>query len=196
MPVSATFVAWDEKFWDYSDFLSEATSQQWVVEHNDEDRRVFELEVESMLRALIPDDLSRLEQSYHRIDWSFKPKDAPCDIHEALIVQSYLADNLDESDVLNQLRDVDWVSGSTAPDSVKLAFASPTPNPPFPQDHLALFINDLKGVVFRMIWNFTREYPNFIRILPTDASILLNEVLFEVGLAILMDKLRSVKLVG
>lgn len=98
---TSSYRKWQSDFW--SDFPGDESLRRWASTYNDQDRRVFELEVEAMVADLVPDDLGRLRQSYDRCDWSTKPRNAVCDLHEALLTAGYLKDILESSDVVSQL---------------------------------------------------------------------------------------------
>lgn len=180
MPQLQSKYWWDVNFWE----RVEGTDSRWTAQCPFEDRLVFELEVEAMVRSCIPKQLHDLRQAYARCNWSDRPAYAICDLEDAVLAASYCEDHLETRDVLGQLKDVDHERDGVlipAP-QVKLSF---------PESDLATFLQGLKYHAVLTAWRFVNQWATFLHELPLVVAASLREQLFEIAVVMLMEKLKS-----
>lgn len=167
-------------FWD----RVEGTDSRWTTRCPFEDRLVFELEVEAMVRSCIPKQLRDLRQAYNRCNWSVRPANAVCDLEDAVLTASYCEDDLEARDVLGQMKDVDHERDG-------VLIPAPRVNLSFPESDLDTFLQSLKYHAILTAWRFVNQWATFIHELPLAVAAALREQLFEIAVVLLMERLKS-----
>lgn len=163
---------WEGTFWD----RVEGTKSKWTTECPFEDREVFELEIEALIEASLPQDLDELRRAYARCNWSERPMNAICDLENAILTGSYMDENLGNREILQQLKGIQLVSRP-----VQL---------PFPEEYLASFLQSLKYHAFLTLWTFIKERNTLLRELPPHLVSALHCELFQLAVRALMQALR------
>lgn len=188
-----------EPLHDWTNFWDDpAGKKSWLSDYPAGDRAAFELEVEGMVGASVPDNLGSLLRSYHACTWTWtvyppnnspvRPRNTTADLHSALRVATYVKEDLEASDVLDQLPG--QIYGITR---IKNGVSIPRPEVilPFPKEHLETFIQDLKAYAALTLRQFAVEYPAFLASLPEEVSSALHEELFELAMLLLSERLQS-----
>lgn len=173
---------WHRQFWENVD----GTDSLWSTNCPTEDRLTFELQIEGRVRSAIPDDLNRLRAAHRRCNWTDRPENALCDLHDALIEVLQNAESLDARDVLKRLHPW-WLCVSPT--------GKRTPAPlvvlPFPEQDLEDFVRELKHQAFITVWRFRGKHHRFLRSLPRHVEAELHSELLEVALREVLDAVRS-----
>lgn len=173
---------WNRQFWENV----EGTDSPWTTCCPTEDRLTFELKVEAMVRASIPEDLDRLRAAYQRCNWTDRPKHAICDVYDALVGALYCGESLEANDVLGQLHDFGTVNSETGE-----TFPPPPVILPFPDLHLEDFVRELKYYAFLTVWQFRFKHHHFLKALPRLVESELFLELLEIALREVLDRVRS-----
>lgn len=170
------------QFWENVD----GTDSPWTTNCPTEDRLTFELRIEGMVRSSIPEDLDRLRAAYRRCNWKDRPRNALCDLHEALVEVLQNAESLGARDVLKRLHPW-WLCLSPTGER--------TPTPPvvlpFPEQDLEDFVRELKHQAFITVWRFRNKHHRFLQSLPRHVESELQHELLEVALREVLDTLLT-----